>query len=290
MTSPSERHALRSERYALRHTRVRGRATMPPRRWSGVRAAAGVGAAAAVVLTSTACAADQTASDDGANSAEPLHVFAAASLAQVAEEVSADFAEEHGLEVRVTTGGSADVLAQISHGAPADVFLSADTATMDRALAEGLITGTPDVFAVNTLVLITPDTNPAGVSALKDITHQDVSLVTCAPQVPCGALTRDLAEHHGVELSPVSEESSVTEVLAKVAAGEADAGLVYATDPPRAASPVKTFQIPDADAFINEYPAGAIDESDHPMAVEFVEYLQNSSVQDALAEAGFGAP
>ena len=63
-----------------------------------------------------------------------------------------------------------------------------------------------------------------GSPSLADVTGKDVNLVICAPEVPCGAAAQKAAEAAGIELTPVSEEQSVTDVLAKVTSGEADAG------------------------------------------------------------------
>ncbi len=79
------------------------------------------------------------------------------------------------------------------------------------------------------MAIAVPPDNPAGVETLQDLAG-DLNLVLCAPEVPCGAAAQTVARSAGVELEPVSEEQSVTDVLNKVTSGEADAGLVYVTD------------------------------------------------------------
>ena len=99
---------------------------------------------------------------------------------------------------------------------------------MDRAARAGLLAGPPRAFASNTLTIVVRPGNPKGVKGFADLV--DASLVMCAVQVPCGAALPQLQRAAGVRLAPVSEESSVSDVLNKVTSGQADAGLVYVTD------------------------------------------------------------
>ena len=127
--------------------------------------------------------------------------------------------------------GSADLVTQLQQGAPADVFASADTKNMDKAIADNLVSGTPKNFASNTLEIAVPPDNPAGVSSFQDLAKPGLKLVVCAPAVPCGSATQKIETATGIDaVKPVSEESAVTDVLNKVQTGEADAGLVYVTD------------------------------------------------------------
>lgn len=177
---------------------------------------------------------------------------------------------------------------QLSGGAPADVFASADQANMDRAVEAGLIDGNPVQFATNYLVLITPADNPAGVMGL-DASLADAKLVVCAPEVPCGAATQRLAEATGVTLAPVSEETKVTDVLGKVTSGEADAGLVYATDATGAGDAVKVIEVPGADKDPNTYWVARVAGAKHPQAADaFIAALTGDEGRRVLTEAGFG--
>lgn len=170
-------------------------------------------------------------------------VFAAASLNKVFPEIA---------PAAYSFDGSSGLVDQLKGGAPAEVFASADRKNMDKAIEAGLIDGEPVMFATNHLVLITPADNPGGITGL-DSSLAGSKLVICAAEVPCGAATLKVAEKAGVLLAPVSEESKVTDVLGKVSSGEADAGLVYATDATSAGDAVKTFQIPGADEEPNTY-------------------------------------
>lgn len=258
------------------------------------RAAAAPGALAALAAAGaltlggcTAAAQDGTAPPGGDVT---LTVFAAASLADGVESIADGFEAEHpGVRVRVNAAGSSVLAEQITAGAPADVFAPADEATMDRLAAAGEVTGTPRALATNALTLVTPLDDPAGVGSLAEATAAGVTLVACAPQVPCGAAARSAAAREGLDLSPVSEESSVTDVLGKVTSGQADAGLVYVTDAARAGDAVRT--VPLEHAPVNAYPIAPVAGSAHPdLAEAFTDYARGPAGQRVLRAAGFGAP
>lgn len=225
-----------------------------------------------------------------------LRVLAAASLAGPFEELAQEFERTHdGVEVQLSSGGSTDLVAQVREGAPADVLATADTATMDVAVADGLTDGEPVTIATNVLQLAVPPGNPAGVTGLADLDapslDRDVALVVCAPEVPCGAATQRLASAAGVVLSPVSEERSVTDVLGKVVSGEADAGLVYVTDVRAAGDAVEGIVLPEAAEAVNRYPVAALADSAEPdLAQEFLDLVLGDLGRQVLRDAGFGPP
>lgn len=247
--------------------------------------------AATLVLagSAAACGAD---GDGEAGESTTLTVYAAASLASSFEDLGARFEETHdGVEVRFSFAGSSDLVAQIRSGAPADVFASADEATMDKLTADGLDGTEPELFASNTLRIAVPPDNPADVRSLQDLAGTDLTLVVCAPEVPCGAATRAVAEAAGIELRPDSEEQSVTDVLGKVVSGEADAGLVYATDVTRAGDDVRGIDFPEAESVVNHYPIATVADSEHPvLARQFVDLVLSDAGQRVLTAAGFDRP
>jgi len=224
------------------------------------------------VSTVAACASD----------AGEATVFAAASLADV-------FAEIDDGNADLSFGGSSGLVDQLAGGARADVFASADLANMDRARAEELISGRPVKFATNSLVLVTDANNPLGITGLDD-SLDGAKLVTCAPQVPCGRASQELAADLGVELTPVSQELSVTDVLGKVTSGEADAGLVYATDAARAGDQVQQVEIPKAADHLNEYWIALVAGGNAAAGQEFIDQITGARGQELLADRGFGAP
>ncbi len=245
-------------------------------------------AAAAAALVLAGCAGPAPAAS---GTRTTVTVFAAASLNRAFDEVGTQFRAQHpGVDVTFSYLGSAELVDQLRGGAPADVFASADEATMAKAADAGLLAGPATVFATNTLVLIAPAGNPAHVTGL-DGSLAGRKLVVCAPQVPCGAATRTLARHLGVTLRPVSEEQKVTDVRGKVESGEADAGIVYTTDAQQAGAKVVTIALPGTERVVNRYPIGVTAHARQPEAARaFVAFVTSASGRDILARYGFGAP
>ncbi|MCW2824590.1 MAG: Molybdate-binding protein [Aeromicrobium sp.] len=257
------------------------------------------GSCAAALLLALVAACGSSDSDGAAStatSATPeqttITVFAAASLKGPFTEIGKKFeAENKGVTVTFNFAGSSDLVAQIQQGAPADVFASADTKNMDKATADGLVEGTPANFATNTLQIATPPDNPARVESLADLADPDVKVVLCASEVPCGAAAAGVEQAAGVDIQPVSEEQSVTDVLGKVVSGEADAGLVYVTDVKAAGDTVLGVTFPEADEVVNTYPIGALADSENlDVAQSFADFVTGAEGQAVLAAAGFAKP
>lgn len=243
---------------------------------------------AGVVLSLTAgCSGDS--GDATAHDETTLTVYAASSLTGAFEELGGDFEAEHdGVTVEFNFAGSSDLAAQIQEGAPADVFASADEANMDKLVADDLAATEPVLFAGNTLQIVVPADNPAGITSMEDLADPDVQVVLCAPEVPCGAASQELATLAGVSITPVSEEQKVTDVLAKVQTGEADAGLVYVTDVQSAGDAVSGIEVPEASSVVNLYPIAVVDGSEHVgLAQAFVDLVRSDEGQQVLADFGF---
>ncbi|WP_231440677.1 molybdate ABC transporter substrate-binding protein [Brevibacterium zhoupengii] len=245
-------------------------------------------AACIVALLSLSACSPNTKSDSGEKTT--LTVFAAASLTEVFEDIADDFIKtEANIDVKFSFAGSSDLVAQISEGAPADVIATADETTMDTLAGDDLLSGAPSDFASNTLTLAVPEGNPGNISSSQDFSGKD--LVVCAPQVPCGAATQNWAKQNAVTLNPASEENSVTDVLGKVSAGQADAGIVYVTDVARADGGVEEIELDGADEVVNKYPAATVDASENKDAADaFVTFLQSEEAAKTLTDAGFSAP
>ncbi|GAB3083668.1 molybdate ABC transporter substrate-binding protein [Isoptericola nanjingensis] len=246
------------------------------------------GAAALAVTALAGCGAPASGDDGGTTT---LTVFAAASLKGSFEDLAEQFEAAHdGVDVQLSFAGSSDLVAQIQQGAPADVFASADTANMDKLVGDDLVTDPRD-FATNTLEIAVPPGNPAGVESLQDLASPDVKLVLCAPEVPCGAASAKVADAAGLDLRPVSEEQSVTDVLGKVIAGEADAGLVYVTDVAAAGDDVEGVELPEASEAVNTYPIAPVADAEQAeLAQEFVDLVLSDDGRRTLAGFGFAAP
>lgn len=250
------------------------------------RALATASALAALTLLAS-CGDDGDPGHSGGDTT--MMVFAASSLTASFETLGQDFEASHdGVQVEFNFAGSSDLVAQIQQGAGADVFASADQANMDKLLAEDLQGSEPAVFASNTLAIVVPPDNPAGITSFQDLATPDLALVVCAPEVPCGAAVVTIEDATGVTLSPVSEEEKVTDVLAKVRTGEADAGLVYVTDVIAAGDAVLGMEFPESAEAVNVYPIATVDGSDHAdLAQEFVDLVLSDAGQQALRVAGF---
>lgn len=228
----------------------------------------------------------------GTGSPRVVNVYAAASLQGVFTELGDRFEADHpGLTVQLTFAGSADLVTQLTQGAPADVFAAADEANMTRAAEAGLLAGPPVVFAGNELTVVTAPDNPYRIMAFADLARPDLAVVTCAPQVPCGAATQRLEQLMGVDLAPVSEEGSVTEVLHKVTSGQADAGVVYRTDALRAGGAVHPVAVPAAATVPNRYPIAVLAGAAQPeLGQWFVDLVTGAAGRDMLARNGFTGP
>lgn len=257
----------------------------------GVRLLAGL-TAAMLSLTLGGCAAATSVDEErGDDLNGTMTVFAAASLASAFSEISERFEDANpGVDVRpLVTEGSTTLATQLIAGAPADVFASADVATMS-AVQEAEVAGESTVFARNTLVVAVPTGNPGGVTRVQDLSDPALRVVLCAAPVPCGAASLALLEAQGVAATPSSAEQSVTGVLTKVAAGEADAGLVYATDV-RGRTDIEWFVPEGADDIVVEYPIATVTDAANPdVAAAFVSFVLGTAGQRILADEGFLAP
>ena len=225
----------------------------------------------AVVLL-TACGG--SADDD------ELLVFAASSLADAAPAIDPD--------ATVVFGGSNDLAAQIRDGAEANVVLSASATPLEELRAEGLV-GAPIAFASNRLVLVVSTETPAGrIEDLDDLAQDGVTLVLGAEGVPIGDYAREVLAAAGLagDVDVVSLEEDVKGVLGKVALGEADAGIVYATDARAAGGDVRPVAVPNELQPDVRYYAALVEPSSDA-ARAYLDRLVGAEGEKALRDAGF---
>jgi molybdate transport system substrate-binding protein len=229
-------------------------------------------------------------------------VYAASSLGNAFHELATAYEAQHSdVQIILATDSSSALRTRIEQGAPADVFAAADTENPAKLERAGLTRGSPVDFATNRLAIVVPSDNPAGIAVGTDLARPGVRVVAAADGVPitryATELLRRLAGVPGapadlvarVERNVVSREDNVSAVLAKVKLGEADAGIVYATDA-RAASDVRSVPIPDAVNVDAVYAAVAVARNSSapaPTADDFVAWLRAPSAQAILAAAGF---
>jgi molybdate transport system substrate-binding protein len=219
-----------------------------------------------------------------------LTVFAAASLKATFDQLRTRFLAAHpGVHFpEITYDGSSTLVTQIRNGAPADVFASADEANMDK-VAE-LVASRAD-FATNTLQIAVAPGNPKDITSLADLAKPGVVTVICEAPVPCGAASHRALDAAGVTLTPASEEQNVAAVLTKVATGDADAGLVYATDVKSSGGKVQGIDFPQAARAVNTYPIAVLKDSGNAAAARaFVDLVTGTEGRAVLAAAGFGPP
>lgn len=220
-----------------------------------------------------------------------LTIYAAASLQAAFDDLAEAF-EQDNPEVEVLPivyDGSSTLAAQLQEGAPADVFASANEPNMQKVVDAGLASS-DEIFATNTLVIAVPDGNPGGITGLEDLARDDLTVVLCAPEVPCGTASQDLLTQQGIEVTPASFEQNVTAVRTKVGTGEADAGLVYTTDVAVDDS-IEGVEASGADEIVNRYPIVALDDAPNRAAADaFVEFVLGEAGQDVLTSYGFGMP
>ncbi len=232
-------------------------------------------------------------------SAQTLTVFAASSLTEAFEAVATVFERQHsGVNVLLSFDGSSTLATQITQGAPADVFASADEDQLQVVVDAGLAAAAPQLFATNRLVVIT--TKESDITSLEALAEPGVLLVLAAPEVPVGKYAREALKkmngRYGAGFSArvlknlVSEESNVRQVALKVELGEADAAIVYATDA-AVAKNVKVIPIPGPINVVGTYPVVALKESTEPeLAEAFVKLVRSSQGRAILKKYGFGAP
>lgn len=217
-------------------------------------------------------------------------VLAAASLTDAFGEIEAAFEEANpGAGVDVSHGGSSALRDQVLSGQPVDVFASASGSVMDEVVEAGANDGAPQQFATNKLEIVVPAGNPAGVEGLEDFGDDDLLIGLCAEEVPCGAFGRQALGNAGVEPAPDTNEPDVRSLLDKVASGELDAGLVYATDVLSAGDEVEGIAVPDDVNVVAKYPIVALaDAPNAGGAAAFVDYVLSDEGQAVLEDYGFG--
>ena len=231
-----------------------------------------------------------------------LTIFTAASLTDAFQEIAATLEQGNpGTKVTFNFAGSPTLRTQLAQGARADVFASADEPNMQGAQQDGTIAGEPRIFARNLLVVIVPAANPAGIATLQDLARAGIKLILARKEVPVGnyarqsldkmsqdtAFSRDFATR--VLANLVSEEPNVKQVVTKVQLGEADAGIVYASDvTPAVRGALQVLTIPEPLNVVARYPIAVVkDAANAAGARAFIDYVLSPAGQAILTRHGF---
>jgi molybdate transport system substrate-binding protein len=264
----------------------------------------------ALVVAAFAFAACSSAATPGATGATApavtgggLTVYAAASLkAALAKAKVAWESANPGMLLSISTDSSAALEAKIEAGAPADVFLSADTANPQKLVDGGFASGGVTPFAGNRLTVIVPADNPAKIVAPADLAKSGVKIIAAGDNVPItkyaaklvANLTRqsgypaDFAARYAANV--VTKEDNVAAIVAKIELGEGDAGIVYATDA-KGSSKAATIAVPDAANVPATYGGVVVKASAHPAAAAaFLAWLAGPDGRAILASFGFVPP
>lgn len=227
-------------------------------------------------------------------SAQEITVSAAASLQNAMRDIGTAYQAAHpGRKVHFNFAASGPLLAQIAQGAPADVFASADTDTMDKAQAQKLIKpGTRVNFAANELVLITPLSQPARLKAVADLKQPGIARIAVGTPatVPAGRYTQAALEQQGLwaQLTPrFVFADNVRQALNYVSRAEADAGFVYRTDALIDQDKVRIdLAVPTTQPVL--YPLALVSASKNAAAAtDFIQFVTGAPGQAVLARYGF---
>lgn len=232
-----------------------------------------------------------------------VHIFAAASLTDAYNDIAQTLMDKNPtLNITIETAGSQTLVTQLEEGATADVLATANTSTMDRANESGLISGDRVMFTGNRLVIVTPSGNPAGIESIDDLAGDDISLVLANPEVPVGNYSMlafcDYANVGGgpegfidsINTNLVSEEPDVRHVLTKVQLGEADAGVVYASDATASmlsGVELEVIEFPDSVPTRAEYPVALVEGGNTELGTAFISFVLSDEGQEILAHYGF---
>ncbi len=241
-------------------------------------------AGVAAVPTSAACSSNAGAAD------EPLVVFAAASLTDVMTELAGAYEDDHpGTQIELSFAASSALREQILEGAPAAVFASANTATMDQVEAGGTTSAAPVVFTRNSMQIAVPSGNPAAVTGVTDFARPELLIGLCAEPVPCGRYARAVLREAGVTAAVDTNEPNVRSLLTKLEAGELDAGVVYHTDV-ASSHAVEAVDIPEQFNVVADYLIAPLTNDPHPAADDFIGYLAAEPGRRILQSHGFLLP
>jgi molybdate transport system substrate-binding protein len=263
----------------------------------------GAGAAPSAAAPSQAGPSATTSPDGGAAAGGELTVFGAASLKGVLEQAKTAYESANpGTTLTISTDSSSALETQIEQGAPADVFLSADTTNPQKLVDRGFAGGDAVVFAGNELTVIVPADNPGGVSTPFDLAKPGLKVIAAGDEVPITTYATQVVDNLAKEpgapahfaaayaANVASKEDNVKAVVTKVELGEGDAGIVYVTDA-AASDKIKTVDVPDSANVQATYAGVVVKASPNADAAsKFLDWFAGPDGQAILSSFGFLPP
>jgi molybdate transport system substrate-binding protein len=245
-------------------------------------------------LVAPACGSDgDGGATTGATLTGELQVSAASSLTEAFTELGERFEATHpDLDVVFNFAASSALAEQVNQGSPADLVATADEANMAKIIDAGSAAD-PTTIARNRLAIIVGKGNPKGISGLADLGKRGVVFVVCAPEAPCGKFAAAALTKAHVSATPASLEENVKAVVSRVTLGEADAGIVFATDVQAAGDRAEGVDIDIADDPNLEavYPIATTTQASNAEAADtWIEFVLSDEGQAVLASFGFLAP
>jgi molybdate transport system substrate-binding protein len=245
-----------------------------------------IGIATGFLFTLSACG----RSDSKVN----IDVYAAASLTTAMTSIAAAFeSAEPDIHLVLNFAGSATLVEQIKQGAPADVVVFADDKQMNDLVENGNVNkDSVTTIATNTLTLVVEKGNPLNIKNVSALASQQIRTVLCDVAQPCGKYAAQILERANVAVQPRSWETSVSGVTQKVASGEADAGIVYASDALANAAKLDAVPIDASINVVNNYPISSLNElstTAQKAAQTFIDFVMGDG-QKILNDYGFRSP
>jgi molybdate transport system substrate-binding protein len=240
----------------------------------------------ALLVLLAACGGSSAGSAAGTPEAN-VTAFAAASLQPAFDKIGARLLETNKVKTTFSYAGTQTLTSQLTQGAQADVFAAADTSHMTALETAGLLSAPAKIFAHNWLEIVVAKGNPKGINGLADLARAGLVVVLADPSVPAGKYAQQALTKAHVTVHAASLELQVTGVLTKVQLGEADAGIVYASD---IFTSTRVDGVPIAvdQNVLADYPIAALKSSAHPEGARaFIDFVLSPEGQGILKAAGF---
>jgi molybdate transport system substrate-binding protein len=255
---------------------------------------------ALAALLMAACAPAASDSSEPAPAGGAVIVYAAASLQDAFEAIAAAYEPETGVEIIFSFDASSALRTQISEGAPADLFASADTVNAQHLVDDGLTDGDARIFASNALAIVVPADGTGGVDSWEGMAEPGVRVIAAGEDVPITAYAAELVDNLAAqpdapngfaaayEANIVSREDNVRAVLAKIEAGEGDVAVVYETDA-ASTEDAAALTFPEEANVLAEYAFVTLTDAAGGTAA-FADWLVGPDGQAILEEFGFRPP